>query len=83
MSLFYLKGVSVLSQGRLTSARHAQPDVRRHEALHAGRHPVHGGHGSVAGHDAVAAKLPLWRLAHDPEKLQTFGRDHAQELLMR
>ena len=55
MSAFYLKGVCA-------SARHAQPDLRRHDALHARHHPVHGHHVCLAGHDAVAAELPLRRL---------------------
>ena len=52
MSAFYLKGV-------VAAARHAQPDLRRHDALHAGRDPVHGHHVRVARHDALAAELPL------------------------
>ena len=56
MSAFYLKGVA-------PQARHAQPDLRRHDALHADRHPVHGHHVSLARHDAVAAELPLRRLS--------------------
>ena len=54
MSAFYLKGVA-------PQARHAQPDLRRHDALHADRHPVHGHHVYVARHDAVAAELSLRR----------------------
>ena len=52
MSAFYLKGVA-------PHARHAQPDLRRHDAVHADRHPVHGHHVHVARHDAVAAELSL------------------------
>src|SRR5713101_3701338 len=56
------RDVGVLSQGRRAEACHAQPDLRRHDALHADRYPVHGDHVSLAGDDAVAAELPLWRL---------------------
>src|SRR5229473_3433578 len=56
------RDVGVLSQGRLTEACHAQPDLRRHDALHADRYLVHGDHVSLAGDDAVAAELPLRRL---------------------
>src|SRR5215813_6423552 len=53
--------VGVLSQGRVAAARHAQPDIRRHDAVHADRHHLHGDHVSVARHDAVAAQLSLRR----------------------
>src|SRR5258705_4027296 len=56
------RDVGVLSQGRRTEACHAQPDLRRHDALHADRHPVHGDHVSLARDDAVAAELSLWWL---------------------
>ena len=52
MSAFYLKGVA-------PPARDDQPDLRRHDALHADRHPLHGLHVHLARHDAVAAELPL------------------------
>ena len=55
MSAFYLKGVS-------PQARHAQPDLRRHDALHADRHHLHGAHVHLAGDDAVAAELSLRKL---------------------
>ena len=55
------RDVGVLSQGRVAAARHPQPDLRRHDALHADRHPVHDHHVSLARHDALAAELPLWR----------------------
>jgi hypothetical protein len=55
--------VGLLSQGRLAAPRHAQPDIRRHDAIHAGDHPVHGDHVSVARHDVVAAELSLRQLA--------------------
>ena len=54
--------VGVLSQGRRAEARHAQPDLRRHDALHADRDRLHGHHVSLARHDAVAAELSLRRL---------------------
>src|ERR1700716_1436293 len=56
------RDVGVLPQGRRTEARHAQPDFRRHDALHADRYPVHGDHVSLAGDDAVAAELLLRQL---------------------
>ncbi len=43
-------------------ARHAEPDFRRHDALHADRHCLHDHHVHLARHDAVVAELPLWRL---------------------
>ena len=54
--------VGVLSQGRRAQARHAQPDFRRHDALHADRHCLHDHHVHLAGHDALAAELSLRRL---------------------
>jgi hypothetical protein len=53
--------VGVLSEGRVAAARHAQPDLRRHDAVHADCHRLHGDHVFVAGDDAVAAKLPVRR----------------------
>src|SRR5256885_3076208 len=43
--------VGVLSQRRLALARHAQPDLCGHDAVHGGHHPLHGDHVCVAGHD--------------------------------
>ena len=57
------RDVGVLPQGRRAEARHAEPDLCRHDALHADRDPVHGDHVSVARHDAVAAELSLRRLS--------------------
>jgi len=54
MSAFYLKG------GR-TQACHAQPDLRRYDAVYDCHHRVHGHHVHLARHDAVAAELSLWR----------------------
>ena len=54
--------VGVLSQGRRAEARHAQPDLRRHDAVHDHRDHLHGHHVFLAGHDAVAAELPLRKL---------------------
>src|SRR5262249_8131257 len=54
--------VGLLSQGRLTAPRHSQPDLQRHDAVHADRDRLHGHYVFLAGHDAVAAELPLWRL---------------------
>src|SRR6266850_860622 len=56
------RDVGVLPQGRRTEACHAQPDLRRHDALHADCYPVHGNHVSLAGNDALAAELPLRQL---------------------
>src|SRR5262249_50716626 len=69
MSAFYLKGVS--------PPRHAQPDLRRHDALHAGHHPVHGNHVSVARHDAVAAELSIRELI---ARVFTVGRNKRSAL---
>ena len=55
MSAFYLKGVA-------PQARHAEPDLRRHDAVHADRDRLHGHHVHLAGHDALAAELSLRRL---------------------
>ena len=54
MSAFYLKGVA---------PKHVTLNqiFRRHDALYADRHPVHGHHVHLAWHDAVAAELSLWR----------------------
>ena len=52
MSAFYLKGVA-------PEARHAQPDLLRHDALHVHRHHLHGADVHLAGDDAVAAELSL------------------------
>ena len=52
MSAFYLKGVSP------PHVTH-QPDLRRHDALHADRDPVHGHHVHLARHDPLASELPL------------------------
>jgi TRAP-type mannitol/chloroaromatic compound transport system permease large subunit len=60
------RDVGVLSEGRRAAARHPQPDFRRHDAVHAGRDPLHGDHVSLAGDDAVAARLPLWRVSITP-----------------
>src|SRR5229473_1518736 len=46
------RDVGVLSQGRGTEACHAQPDLRRHDALHGDRYPVHGDHVSLAADEA-------------------------------
>jgi TRAP-type mannitol/chloroaromatic compound transport system permease large subunit len=54
MSAFYLKGVA--------AARFAQPDLLRHDALHADRHRLHGDYVFMARHDAVAAELSLQQL---------------------
>ena len=54
--------VGVLPQGCRALARDAEPDLLRHDALHADRHPVHGLHVSLARNDALAAELPLRRL---------------------
>src|SRR5712671_5758918 len=56
------RDVGVLSEGRRAETRHAQPDLCRHDALHADRHRLHGHHVSVARHDAVAAELSVWGL---------------------
>ena len=49
MSAFYLKGVS-------PQARHAQPDFRRHDAVHDHRDHLHGHHVFLAGHDACGCR---------------------------
>jgi len=54
--------VGVLSEGRGAEARHAQPDLLRHDALHVHRHHLHGADVSLAGDDAVAAELSLRQL---------------------
>src|SRR5262249_6144870 len=69
--------VGVLSQGRRAEARHAQPDFRRHDALHADRDRVHGHHVYLARVDPVAAGLPLRRLkipASGPRRAQLRSR---------
>src|SRR5947208_10002880 len=62
------RDVGVLPQGRLAAARHAQPDFRRHDALHGGHHPVHDHHVPLARYDSLAAELPLWRLRRGGEQ---------------
>src|SRR6185295_11760914 len=54
--------VGLLSEGRLAQARHVESDLRRHDALHAGHHSVYGCYVLMAGHDALAAELPLRRM---------------------
>src|SRR4029077_15756710 len=54
--------VGVLSEGRVTVPRYPQPDILRHDALHADRHRVHGVLVSLARHDALVAELPLRQL---------------------
>ena len=54
--------VGVLPERRGAEARHAEPDFRRHDALHVHRHHLHGHHVYVAGHDAVAAEVSVRRL---------------------
>src|SRR6516165_11540455 len=39
-----------------------QPDLQRHDALHADRHSLYDHHVFLAGHDSVAAQLPLQQL---------------------
>ena len=56
------RDVGVLPQGRGAAACDAQPDLRRHDAVHAGRHLVHGHHVLLARHDALVAELPLRRV---------------------
>jgi len=51
--------VGVLPQGCRAQACHAQPDFRRHDALHDHRDHMHGHHVFLAGHDVVAAELSL------------------------
>ena len=62
------RDVGVLSQGRRAEARHAEPDLRRHDALHADRDRLHGLHVPVARPDAVAAELSVRRLRRRPPK---------------
>ena len=52
--------VRVLSEGGGAKARHPQPDLRRHDALHADRYSVHGIHVCLARDDALAAEFPVW-----------------------
>ena len=54
--------VGVLPEGRVAAARHAEPDLRRHDAVHADRDHLHGVHVHLAGHDAVAAEVSVRRL---------------------
>jgi TRAP-type C4-dicarboxylate transport system permease small subunit len=69
--LFFLPGgvpfaagghVGVLPEGRVAAPCHAKPDICGHDALHADRDPVHRHHVLVAGHDTVAARLPVRQL---------------------
>ena len=53
--------VGLLSEGRFAAARDAKSDLRRHDAVHADRHPVHGVHVHLAPAHAVAAALPVRR----------------------
>ena len=55
--------VGVLSEGRRAQARHAQPDLLRHDALHVHRHHLHGADVHLARHDAVAAELSVRQLS--------------------
>ena len=48
---------------RVALARDAEPVFRRHDAVHAGRDPLHGDEVVVAGDDAVAAELPVCALS--------------------
>ena len=71
MSAYYLKGVA---PPHVT----LDADFRRHDALHAGDHAVHGHHVPVAGHDALAAELSLRQLTArqvDARTAQGGGRD--------
>ncbi len=67
--------VGLLSQGRLATARNAQPDLRRHDALHADRAPLSGDHVCLAGHDALAAEFPLRKLIGAEKRVDK--RSHA------
>ena len=53
--------VSVLSERGFTSACNPQPDLRRHDALHADCDCLYGHHVYLAWYDFVAAKVPLRR----------------------
>src|SRR5262245_51762587 len=55
--------VGVLSQGRLTAPRYAQPDFQRHDAVHARYHYLHGDHVFMARNDPLASELPLRHLS--------------------
>ena len=54
--------VGVLSERRGAETRDAEPDLRRHDAVHADRHRLHDLHVYLAGHDAVAAELSVREL---------------------
>jgi hypothetical protein len=55
------RDVRLLPEGGLAPARHAEPDIRRDDAVHADRYPLYGYHVHLARHDAVAAELSLRR----------------------
>src|SRR6185436_19196574 len=50
--------------------RDAQPDLRRHDAVHADRHSLPGVHVYLAGDDSLAAEFPLRRLMADRSPAQ-------------
>jgi TRAP-type mannitol/chloroaromatic compound transport system permease large subunit len=54
--------VGVLLKGSGAAARHAQPDLRRHDAVYDHRLLVPHVHVHLAGHDAMAAGVFVWRI---------------------
>ena len=53
------RDVGVLPKRGGAKTRHHQPDIRRHDAVHADRHRLHGVHVYLARHDVVAAEFPV------------------------
>ena len=51
--------VCLLSQRRLATWRHAQPDFCRHDALYVHRDCLYGLHVHLARHDLMVSKVPL------------------------